>query len=277
MVDIAASERDSREKAANFKYNAALELLKKGEAGNRVAAREAYAEFRKLKSSDVTFADIDNVTARAQEAGTTHIFVEMRNQSNVALPRDFEYRMMNLSQSDLQSNWLSYHFDPNLQQRFDYKVVIKLNNIDVSPERIATREYVEEQKIEDGWEYVLDAKGNVSKDTLGNDVKKKKIIIVKAFVREGFQNKAAKVGGDIEVYDFNSKALLDKDRILTEVIFENYASTFKGDRRALSKQSCSRIDSRLLSFPSDLMMLNDAADKLKPLLRDRLKASKSII
>ncbi len=277
MVDIAASERDSREKAAKFKYNAALELLKKGEVGNRVAAREAYSELKKLKSSDVAFPDIDNDIMKAQDFGTTHIFVEMRNQSNAVLPRDFEYRMMQLSQSDLQSNWLSYHFELKNQQRFDYKVVVKLNNIDVSPERIATREYVDEQKIEDGWEYVLDAKGNVSKDTLGNDIKKKRIVLVKAFVLESFQRKAAKVGGDIELYDFNSRALLDKDRILTEIIFENYSSTFNGDRRALSKESCRRIDSRLLSFPSDLIMLNDAADKLKPLLRDKLKGNRVII
>jgi hypothetical protein len=277
FVDAAVLERDSRQKAADYAYNSALELLKKGENGDRVAARKAYSEFKRLKNQDVIFTDINQSILKAQEFGTTHIFVEMRNQSNVVLPRDFEYRMMNLSQNDLQSEWLSYHFDINNQQRFDYKVVVKLNNIDVSPERIATKEYVEEQKVEDGWEYSLDRKGNVLKDSLGNDVKKKRFSLVRANVLESYQTKAAKVGGDIEVYDFNNKSLLDKDRIVTEVVFENYASTFNGDRRALSAQTTRRIGNRILPFPSNLNMLNDAADRLKPILRDRLKLSKMII
>ena len=277
FADVAALERESRQKAADYVHSNALELLKNGEAGNRVAAREAYAEFKKLKYFDVTFADTDNMILKAQELGTTHIFVEMRNQSNVVLPRDFEYRMMHLSQNDLQSNWLSYHFDMKDRQKFDYKVVIKLNNIDVSPERINTRDYIDEAKVEDGWEYILDSKGNVLKDTLGNDMKKKRFTYVRAYVRETYQTKAAKVGGDIEIYDFNNKALLDKDRITTEVIFDNYVSSFNGDRRALSTESCRRIGNLAMPFPSDTNMLSDAADRLKPILKDRLKVSRMII
>jgi hypothetical protein len=35
----------------------------------------------------------------------------------------------------------------------------------VSPERISERNYIDEKEITDGEEYVLDANGNVAKDT----------------------------------------------------------------------------------------------------------------
>jgi hypothetical protein len=275
--DVAQLERDSRRKAAEYLYVHAKGLLEKAEKGDRVAARDAYFELKKINCFIVEYCDTDILIKKAQELGTTHVLVEMRNQSPVALPRDFEYRVMHLSKNDLESAWLSYHFEQKSRETFDYKVIIKLNNIDVSPERVNEREYIDEKNVEDGWEYILDGKGNVKKDTLGNDLKKKRYTNVRAYVREVYQTKAAKVGGDIEVYDFKSKALLDKDRIATEVLFRNYASTFNGDRRALSDDSKYRVGNRPVPFPTDSNMLNDAADQLKPLLRDRLKESRMII
>jgi hypothetical protein len=277
FVEVANLERDSRKKAAEYLYTHAKDLLKSAENGDRVAARDAYFELKKINCLLIEFCDTEALILKAQALGTTHILVEMRNESAVALPREFEYRMMHLSKNDLESAWLSYHFDKNDREVFDYKVVIKLNNINVSPERINERDYTDEKTVEDGWEYIVDAKGNVKKDSLGNDLKKKRFVTVRAYVREVYQTKAAKVGGDLEIYDFKSKALLDKDRLSTEMIFDHYASTFNGDRRALSSNSCSRVGSRPVPFPSDFDMLNDAADRLKPILRDRLKVSRMII
>ena len=277
LVDVVGLERDSRQKAAEFIHSNALNLIKIAENGNKVAARDAYAELKKLKSYDATFDDTEAAFAKAKTLGTTNILVEMRNFSAIALPRDFDYRLMHLSKNDLQSPWLDYHFEEKTGQKYDYKVLVKLNNIDVSPERINSREYIDEASVEDGWEYILDKKGNVMKDTLGNDLKQKRFTVVRAYVREVYQSKAAKVGGDVEVYDFNSKVLLDKDRITTEVLFEHYASTFNGDRRALSPATCRRIGNQPTNFPSDNDMLSDAADRLKPLLKNRLRDSRMII
>jgi hypothetical protein len=278
FVDVANMERDSRQKAADYVHTHALGLIQIAEtSGNRVAARDAYFELKKLQNYNAYFADTETLISKSKQLGTTRILVEMRNQSNVVLPRDFDYRMMHLAKSDLESPWLDYVFEDKTTQSYDYKVVIKMNNIDVSPERINTREYIDEARVEDGWEYILDKKGNVAKDTLGNDLKQKRYINVRAYVRESYQTKAAKVGGDIEVYDFKTKSLLDKDRITTEVIFEHYASAFNGDRRALSPESCRRIGNRPATFPSTNDMLSDAADRLKPLFKARLKGSKMII
>jgi hypothetical protein len=278
FANVANLERDSRQKAAAYVHTHALDLIKIAETtGNRIAARDAYDELKKLQNYNIYFADKEENIVKAKNLGTTRILVEMRNQSNVVLPRDFNYRMMHLSKNDLASPWLDYVFEEKATQSYDYKVVIKMNNIDVSPERINTREYIDEARVEDGWEYVLDNKGNVAKDTLGNDVKKKRYTNVRAYVRESYQTKAAKVGGDIEIYDFKTQSLLDKDRITTEVIFEHYASSFNGDRRALSTESCRRIGNRPTGFPSNNDMLSDAADRLKPLFKDRLTRSRMII
>ncbi len=50
-----------------------------------------------------------------------------------------------------------------------------------------------------------------------------------------------------------------------------------GDQRALSKDSRARIGNRPLPFPPDSDMLMQAADRLKPNIRDELRRSRAIL
>lgn len=276
--NVASLERDSRQKAAAFAFQNANTLLQRAETMNdRVAARDAYHELKKIKQFDIAIDGVDNAMDKAKELGTTHILVDVKNHSNAILPRDFYQRIANMSKYDLASAWLEYDFAENTAKKYDYSVVIRLNMIDISPEMMNTRDYIDEARVEDGWDYILDNKGNVKKDSLGNDMKQKRYVNVRAYVREVYQSKAAKIGGDLEIYDFRSGALLDRERLGTEVVFQHYASTFNGDRRALSPESCRRIGNSPMPFPQNSDMLADAADRLKPMLRNRLRDSRMII
>lgn len=277
IEDISAYERNSRNNAAQFAFQNANKLLQKAENGDRIAARQAYDEYWKAKNFGTPIDGLEAGIEKAKMLGTTHILVDVTNNSNAVLTREFYNRMMNMSTRDLASAWLEYHFTDERPRQYDYKVLIKLNTIDVSPERVNTREYVEENKVEDGWDYILDAKGNVKKDSAGNDMKQKKYTVVKAFVKEVFQSKAAIVSGDVEIIDFYKNNLLERERLSTEVVFENYASTFTGDKRALTEATRKRIGNAPMAFPSNNNMLIDAAEKLKPMIREKLKNSKMII
>lgn len=277
FVHIDQLERDSREKAAQFLYDSAEDLLAQAEKGDRKAARQALATLIDLEQRYFRqFRDKEALKRRARDLGTSYILFEMRNNSNKVLPRDFETRILAIGKNDLDSEWKSFSFNRNANAIYDYETVFDLSNIDISPERISERQFVEEKEIQDGWEYVLDERGNVKKDSLGNDIKRAKMVKIRANIIEVYQTKAARITGSLAVFDGSRRNLIDSAPLGTEVLFENYASTYTGDARALTEQSRKRIGNRPLPFPPDGDMLIQAADRLKPQVKDLLRNNKVI-
>lgn len=278
MIDISRLESESRQKAADHLYNLAKELITKGERGDKLAARDAYYALCDLETRYYRdFKDKNDLMATARDLGTSYILFEMKNQSNTVLPRMFAERLMNIGKQELDSEWKAYFFEEKSGVQYDYKATFKVRNIDISPERINERAYIDEKEIEDGFEYVLDAKGNVLKDTLGNDVKRPRYVRIRANVVEVYQTKAARLTGYVEIYDLSRKVMMDTRDMGTEVLFENYASTFIGDERALSRDSRGRIGNRPQPFPADEDMLVQAAERIKPNLREELRRNRAIL
>jgi hypothetical protein len=278
FVDIAAMERQSREKAAEYLYDQSLALLERAERGDKMAARKAYDLLLDLQKRYYhNYRDKNELLAKARDLGTTYVLFEVKNQSGRLLPQHFSDRLLAIGKQDLDSEWKEFFFESEPGVQFDYKAVFKVRNIDISPERVQERAYADEKKIQDGWDYVLDKRGNVMKDTLGNDLKTPRMVVIRAEVLEVHQTKAARIAGAIEVRDVRNGSLLDTHELATEVVFENYASTFRGDARALTPDSQARIGNRPLPFPLDGDMLAQAADRLKPEVREELRRSRAIL
>ena len=159
---------------------------------------------------------------------------------------------------------------------YDYEVVMRITHLDVGPSLVKEREYIDEKEIEDGFEYVLDERGNVKKDTLGNDIKVPKMVNIRARVFESFQSKTLHLEGRLEFFDLHNNHLMDSRKLSVATVFENYASTFSGDRRALSNTSRNRIGNRPVPFPTDVAMIFDAAEQLRPQIRRKLSNSRII-
>jgi len=278
FVDIEKQERESREKAAECLYVRAQELLEQAERGDRLAAREAHKTLRDLESRYYrTYKDKDQLLRQARELGTSYVLFEVKNQSGKVLPREFVDQVLAIGKNDLDSEWKAFYFSTQPGAVYDYKAVFRVTQVDISPERVRERAYTDEREIQDGWDYVLDNKGNVLKDSLGNDVKKPRKIRIHANVLEVHQTKAARLSGLVEIYDADRNTLLDNQPLSTEILFENYAATFVGDRRALSEESKRRIGNTPLPFPRDEDMLVQAAERLKPNLKDELRRNRAIL
>ena len=277
FVDIAKLENESCERAADYLYTRAESLLKQAETGDRNAAREAWTTLLELERRYFTqYREKDRLKQEARNLGTAHVLFEIKNQSNRVVPRQFSDRILAIGKNDLDSEWKSYHFNAEAGVQYDYKVVFNLNNLDNTPERVHERSYADEREIEDGWDYVLDSRGNVMKDSLGNDLKTPRYVRIHANVLEVYQSKAVRLAGTLQIFEGYRNTLLETRPVGTEVIFENYASTFTGDKRALSDESRRRIGNRPLPFPTDEDLLAQAADRLKPSIRDELRRSNSI-
>ena len=276
FVKVDALELAAMKKSANFHYSLGLDYLVDAERGSKISARKAYNSFKDSEKYFENFKDVVNLKHKARQLGITHFVFEMKNNAQVLLPQEFEKTVLQMGVADLNTGWNRFHLTNPNNVKADFKVIMSLNDIDVSPERVKEREYVDLREIEDGFEYVLDQNGNVLKDTLGNDVTIPRKVIIEARVMEVFQSKAAIVGGHLEYYDMKTNELMKTMPVSVEAVFENYASQFRGDRRALTDISKRRCDTRPVPFPTDEDLLLDAAASLKPLVRNKIRNSRLI-
>lgn len=270
FVRIDELEQKSKENAATYFYNRATELIGRAEKGDKLAARQAYAELGQIDRYYRDFRDKELLKQRALDLGTDHILVSVVNDAPVALPQRFEEELLQLSVGDLNSQWRLFYTNNKARNYFDYLAKVRFTDIAVSPERVQERSYVEHKEIEEGWEYVLDANGNVLKDSLGNDVRVPKKIFISAEVLEVYQSKVASLSGRVEWMEIRTNNLLRSEPVAVDAVFENYASTFRGDRRALSAESLSRIGNTPQPFPTNESLLLLAARMIRPSVKQKL-------
>ncbi|MFT7120892.1 MAG: hypothetical protein ACJAZ9_001070 [Neolewinella sp.] len=273
FIRVASLLNDAGGKAAAQLYEEGTRLLGQGRSGNKEAARGAFASFESIEQYQRNYRDSYTLLQEAEELGRLYITVEMKNESGAFLPRGFNERMLEINAADMDDRWRVFEAKKQPGRKYDYVARISIRDIQVSPERSQERQYIDEKEITDGEEYVLDGNGNVSKDSLGNDIKQPKIVIIRADVFEVLQTKSAVVSGSFELYDLRQQRVVDQNQLTAEVLFDNYASTFQGDRRALSSASRRNIGNQPVNFPSNEQLILDAADVLKPILQEQLASS----
>ncbi len=267
FVKVNERIKEAKVKSSEYYYAKGESYLNDARLGDKAAARKAFATFNKIDQFYPDFRDKERLTAEARDLGTTRFLFKMANDAQVTLPTRFEQELLRISVRDMNSIWNQFDMKPVDGVVYDYDILMRLTDIEVSPEILKERAYVDHKEIEDGFEYVLDSNGNVLKDTLGNDVTVLRTTYIYANVIEIYQNKFARVGGRLEVLDRDNKSLIDTRPITVETVFENYASTFTGDRRALSRDSKNRLGNSPQPFPHDDDLLLQAAERLKPIVK----------
>jgi len=277
FVNVTSQLADAGQRAAVQLYEEGTRLLAQGRQGNKEAARGAYRSFDEIGRYQANYRDVDRLQQEAENLGIIYITVETRNETGGYLPPGFEDRLLRIDASAMDDRWRVFDARKQTGRDYDYIARITLRDIQVSPERSQERQYIDEKEITDGEEYVLDGNGNVAKDSLGNDITRPREIIIRADVFEVLQTKSATVTGSFELYDLRQSRVVDQGDLSADALFENFASTFEGDRRALSSQSRRNIGNRPADFPTNEQLILDAADVLKPILQQRLAESYRLI
>ena len=263
-----------RKKAADYLYKEANVLL---ESDSKFAAREAFRLLEKLDNFYPGYLDIERLLGQANQAGTNKILFEMDNRTGIPLPPNFEDELNRISLKELNRLWADFHMKPVRGVQYDYKVAMNINVMDVGPEQITEDIYTREKEIKDGWDYVLDSKGNVMKDSLGNDIKVDRFKTIFAHVTETNQHKEASITGTINFIDLNTKQIVGTYPVATTAAFSNRFGQFKGDARALGNNDKNLIDDNFLIFPTDFDMMIMAMRQLKPLVKDAIVDNESLV
>ncbi len=255
-------------KAAEYNYQHARVLLK---TRNKQDARAAYNELLFISNNLPYYKKTSELMQQALQQGTNFVLFRMENQSNAVLPKNYEEQILKISLSSLDEQWLTFDTYAREGVRYDFDIDLLLKEIDVSPELIQQEKITETKEVEDGWEYVLDANGNVKKDSLGNDIKKTKYTTLKAFVTKSHMSKSTQVKGTLDYYDNHSGQLIKTFPITTEFVFDYYYAAFEGDKEALSAESLKLIRNKPVPFPTDAEIIYDTSDKLKEIAFNRIK------
>ena len=271
MQDMVTAKR----KAADFYYAHGIELMK---SNIKESYRQAYYEFVRAKDYVGDYEGIDNKIIEAKSKGMSRVFVSVQNKSILKFPKEFEDDLLALDLPNLNSEWVEYHTQNlNDNTEYDYFVNVNIKNIAVSPDQSTPRDSVIKKEIEDGYSYVLDKKGNVMKDTLGNDIKQKKYKTVQCAIVETIQRKSCRIDGDIEVIQMNPNKTLKKDPIGAQSNFENISSRALGDLQALNQQQIERTKTQIVPFPTDIEMVVRCSESLKQAIRGAMQNNKRFI
>jgi tetratricopeptide (TPR) repeat protein len=264
----------SKEQAAETAYQQGLDYM---DLGGKENARRAFYEFENVQSLYPNYKNVNDLQREAAYLGTNQVLFVVENNSEVMLPDRFESELRKISLGDLNNRWIQYSVYENEDVEYDYFVALNINRISMSPEGLEREKYSETTEIQDGTRYVLDDRGNVMKDSLGNDIKVPNMVNVTAEIQTQRQFKEAMVGGSLDYVDLRTEQLVRSENISVTAVFEHISGSFTGDERALSQDSKDIIERNSVPFPNDEFMLMDAAALLKEKAKDIMYRNRELL
>jgi hypothetical protein len=274
-VDYMPEMVSAKRKAADFYYAHGNELMKNG---IKESYRQAFNEFVRAKDYVGDYEGIDSKIQESKYQGMSRVFVSVQNNSIIKFPKEFEQDLLALDLPRLNSDWVEYHTQNlNNNTEYDYFVNVNVRNVAVSPDQTIQRDSVIKRDVEDGFTYVLDKKGNVMRDSLGNDIKQKKYKTLQCALVETIQSKACRIDGEVEVIQMNPNKVLKKDPMGAQSNFENISSRAVGDVQALNAQQLQRTKTAIVPFPSDIEMVVRCSESLKMAIRGAIQNNRRFI
>jgi hypothetical protein len=274
-IDYLPEMIGAKRKSADFYYAHGIELMK---SGLKDSYRQAFAEFVRAKEYVGDYEGIDNKIQEAKYLGMSRVYVSLLNTTMIKFPKEFEEDLLTVDLQALNSEWVEFHtinLDENT--KYDYFINVNVRNIAVSDNQTAQRDSVIKRDVEDGFNYQLDSKGNVMKDSLGNDIKVKKYKTLQCALISTIQTKGCRIDGDIEIIQTNPNKVIKKDPIGAQSNFENISARALGDLGALNASQLERTKTQIVPFPSDIEMVLRCSESLKMAIRGSIQSNRRLI
>ena len=267
---------EAKTNAAKYYYHRGLENM---DLQTKDGYRQAYFDFQKvlnLRASD--YPKLQTLIQDAEYYGTSRVLVETVNSSMVRLPDDIFNNILNLNLSRLNSDWIEYYVDPNDREiQFDYIITVELQNIIVSREKISRTEIMRKKEIQDGYEYILDRRGNVKKDSLGNDIKVPKYRQLACTLIEVKKFKTASINGVVRIKTVYPKNNIKSEPVAATSVFENFSAKAIGDLKALGSDDLMLLKMEVAPFPDDLSLIYDCSEIFKQAVSDLIYNNRRLI
>ncbi len=264
----------AKTKAAEYLYAHAVKILT---SNNRYDARDAYEELIKVKEFFPGFRDVDAQIQNAYNKGISHVLLNVVNMSNAIMPAGLEKQLTTIDLVGLNSFWVKFDSKANEGTTYDYRVKVQLVKIDAGPEQLLKNKYTDTRKVDDGFDYVLDAKGNVKKDSLGNDIKTKKYKMIACDVIETVQKKEGIVGATVDFFTAQNELIYSYP--ISGMSHWQYVSAIAiGDLNALTDASRVKLAHTVPApFILDEEIVLMAGEQLKPYLKSAIENNRGLM
>lgn len=229
--------------------------------------RRVYDDLNYLNQINPNYKDVLKLIDEARFKGTDFISVSLRNETNMVIPSDLQNDLLDFSTYGMNDKWTVYHNEKQKGIYYDYGLIMNFRDINISPEQIKEKEFYNEKQIKDGLKTLVDNRGNVVKDSLGNTIKVDNLKTIKIRVYEFNQFKACQITAKVDYVDLKTNQLLESFPISSEFIFENRYATYKGDKRATDVEYYNYFDRRPIPFPTNEQMVYQTGEDLKAKLK----------
>ncbi|MBN2037758.1 MAG: hypothetical protein JW768_13535 [Chitinispirillaceae bacterium] len=274
-VDYDQNIIEAKRKAADYLFSEGTAFLAKND---RYSAREAYDRFTRVKRYLPAYEGIDDKIDAARAQAFSFVLFRIQNKSGKSLSPAFEEDLLKIGLTDQDYQWIAFNTRPAPATKYDFTVVLTIRKIEVSPE-LSTSSHSEEAKdIEDGWEYVLDANGNVQKDSLGNDMKQTTYKTLRCSVVRFSLGKTATVSATLDFLDNAAGGqMIKSDPVSAQSKFEFVYAVAKGDKEALSDETRKLTALKIAPFPSNEEMILQTAERLKQHTKEIIHANQELL
>jgi hypothetical protein len=256
---------NSKNALSKYLYDNAQNLLK---SNNKIDFRKAYDDLTYLEKINPGYKEVKKLMNEAQFKGTDFVNVYTKNETNMVIPKRLQDDLLDFSTYGLNDKWTVYHSNRQKGVNYDYGMIVNFRQINISPEQVKEKEFIKEKQVKDGVKTLLDANGNVVKDSLGKPIKVDNFKNIRVNVYEFKQFKSCQVTAKVDYIDFKNNQLIDAFPISSEFIFEHIYATYNGDRNACEDSYLGYFNKRAVPFPSNEQMVYDSGEDLKSKLKE---------
>lgn len=256
IVNYLSNIAEARQKDANYKYDLAINLLKRSRSGDHLIAREAYAMFETVKAYDPQYDRINELMDEAFDLGLLTIGVDYRSNTP-SYSNDLIFnRLTTVNLQKYNTFWERYTFvtDRNADD-FDRYIVVNVEDINLGIEREVVNNFEFSELISDGTKYLYDNNGNVLKDSLNNKLTEPNMVKVKAFVSQIRREKSSSLTGVVRVFDKSRTYPIATQPIQVNFNFRDEAANYTGDKRAINGDMRKLLNNRISNFPDNISMI----------------------
>jgi hypothetical protein len=254
----------SKNNLSGFLYANAKKLL---DSKNKMDFRQAYDDLAYLEKLNPNYSDVRALMDEAQFKGTDFVHVYTKNETNMVIPARLQDDLLNFSTYGINDKWTVYHNNKQKGINYDFGMIVNFRQINISPEQVKEKQFVKEKQIKDGVKTLLDANGNVVKDSLGNPIKVDNMKTITVSIYEFTQFKSCQVTAKVDYIDFRSNQLINAFPVTSEFIFDYIYANYNGDKRACEENYHQYFNRRAVPFPSNEQMVYDTGEDLKAKLK----------
>ena len=241
---------------------------------NKLDFRQAFDDLTYLEKLNPNYKDVRTLMDDAQFKGTDFVHVYTKNETNMVIPVRLQDDLLDFSTYGINDKWTVYHNNKQKNISYDFAMMVNFRAIAISPEQIKEKQFIKEKQIKDGVKNLVDANGNIVKDSLGKPIKVDNMKSITVSIYEFTQFKSCKVTAKVDYINLKTNQLLDAYLVTSEFIFSYIYANYNGDKRAVEETYYQYFDRRAVPFPTNEQMVYDTGEDLKLKLKNIITNNK---